>query len=230
MDKKSNYLLFAGIILIIVVSPTLFNLPAIFKFWDFSQSGQIGGTIGGITSPFINLLGAVLVYLSFKQQINANKIQNKALENEIQRNNAERKYASIIYDIDNLRADINDFRLFGENALFGTNALYKFQQNVISMKSLVGIEQITGSHPFKNLYYLIASTDNILSTIKKLEIDEEEKRGLYQKLIYLYSSKIGEHALIILTKINEFKVDNNMVEVITLTEIKLRSFITLEKL
>ena len=95
--------IFIGITLIIVISPTLFTLPSIFKFWDFSKSGQIGDTICGITAPFINLLGAILVYLSFSEQIEANKNQRKALENEIKRNNEEMTLTQPDYTIHSLQ-------------------------------------------------------------------------------------------------------------------------------
>lgn len=38
----------------------------------FRNTGQIGDTIGGITAPFVGLLSAYLVYISFKAQIAAN--------------------------------------------------------------------------------------------------------------------------------------------------------------
>lgn len=44
---------------------------------DFSESGQIGDTIAGITSPLIGLFAAFLVYLSFEQQRLANEYLSK---------------------------------------------------------------------------------------------------------------------------------------------------------
>ncbi|MBU3660157.1 MAG: hypothetical protein FGM14_09820 [Flavobacteriales bacterium] len=59
---------------IIMVLPILLTVPAIFNFLNFSEKGQIGDTIGGITAPFINGLAAILVFLAFKEQIKANEI------------------------------------------------------------------------------------------------------------------------------------------------------------
>ncbi len=69
-----------------------FTRPAYFDAWDFSNTGQIGGTIGGITSPIINLIGALLVYFSFQQQLRANQIQINALDEEKERNRNNRKF------------------------------------------------------------------------------------------------------------------------------------------
>lgn len=70
--KMSHLLLIIGVIIFII--PTIAVLPALIRSFDFSTTGQIGDTIGGITSPFINAIGAVLVYLAFKEQIRANKL------------------------------------------------------------------------------------------------------------------------------------------------------------
>jgi len=60
--------------LIILVIPPLLKLPAVCEFFDFSSAGQIGDTIGGITVSFINAIGAILVFLAFKEQIKANNL------------------------------------------------------------------------------------------------------------------------------------------------------------
>ncbi len=61
------------VLLIILIVPNLLTLPAIWSRLDFSETGQLGDTIGGLTAPFINGLSVVLVYLAFKEQIKANK-------------------------------------------------------------------------------------------------------------------------------------------------------------
>ncbi|WP_310486419.1 hypothetical protein [Chamaesiphon sp. VAR_69_metabat_338] len=52
-----------------------------------STRGLTGDFLGGVASPFIGLVSAILVYLSFQQQIRANKIQIEALKQESKRNN-----------------------------------------------------------------------------------------------------------------------------------------------
>ncbi|QXP72552.1 hypothetical protein H0I31_02285 [Tenacibaculum sp. AHE15PA] len=54
-------------------STYVFTRPFILKNFNFSETGQIGDAIGGITASIINLIGAVLVYISFKEQIKANE-------------------------------------------------------------------------------------------------------------------------------------------------------------
>lgn len=66
-------------IILIIISPFLFSKLSSWISFDQS-SGVIGDTIGGVTAPFINLLAAFLVFLSFHAQIRANQQLNK--ENE----------------------------------------------------------------------------------------------------------------------------------------------------
>jgi hypothetical protein len=70
---KTNQILLILIIIIIFI-PFLFTFPAISKYFEYSNTGGIGDTIGGITAPFINGFSALLVFLAFKAQIKANEI------------------------------------------------------------------------------------------------------------------------------------------------------------
>lgn len=65
--------MFIGVLLV-VLFPLLFTWQKI-SWISFQDTGPIGDTIGGITAPIVGLLGAYLVYVSFKAQVEANKIQ-----------------------------------------------------------------------------------------------------------------------------------------------------------
>ena len=64
------------IVVVVLVFTALTPLIFVQKWTDtsFLQTGPIGDTIGGITAPFINGLAALLVYIAFKEQLNANEI------------------------------------------------------------------------------------------------------------------------------------------------------------
>lgn len=66
----------------LLVAIAVLSLPAIltqtgYVVFDFSNLGQVGDTIGGITSPFVGLLSAYLIYKAFIIQVEANKIQSR---------------------------------------------------------------------------------------------------------------------------------------------------------
>lgn len=64
-----------GVALFALIAPLLFTRKAWFFDVSFVDTGQIGDTIGGISAPFIGLVGAFLVYKSFEAQIKANHQQ-----------------------------------------------------------------------------------------------------------------------------------------------------------
>jgi len=78
--RSKRWLLFLSIVLAICFPIVLIKLST---FTWLSGKGDIGNAIGGITSPFVGLIGAILVYLSFEQQIEANRIQRLALRSQI---------------------------------------------------------------------------------------------------------------------------------------------------
>lgn len=72
-ENKTEIILITIIIITgIIFFPWLFT-QSFFSVYNFSKTGQIGDTIGGITSPFINGIGAILVYIAFKEQVNSSK-------------------------------------------------------------------------------------------------------------------------------------------------------------
>ncbi|MBW8244022.1 hypothetical protein K1F50_14535 [Muricauda oceani] len=58
-----------------LIAPWIFTRYGPFPVLTFSDTGEIGDTIGGISAPFIGLVAAFLVYKSFEAQIKANHSQ-----------------------------------------------------------------------------------------------------------------------------------------------------------
>jgi len=151
------------IAVIIVVIPPLLTIPAFFGFWDFSSTGEIGDTLGGITAPFINGFAAILVFVAFKAQIEANKIfQNQ-------------EALKIILD------EINLLR----------NESTKFQENTQTIRAnptqyeAVNREMIR-LLVLKNLIYVLSEIMLVYELVKKYE--GKEKDFIHQKLVYLYNN------------------------------------------
>lgn len=88
MSVKSLNLLsyiFAGFsILLIIVgccAPLVFTQCG--SLVDFTETGQIGDTIGGTMSPIVAIAGVFMTFIAFLMQINANKIQSEQLRNKV---------------------------------------------------------------------------------------------------------------------------------------------------
>ncbi len=105
--EKSKYTAFWPLIAIaaaVFCLPAIFNHPAIFgiRAFDFSESGQIGDTIGGITAPFFNLIAAILIFLSFKEQTKTNEYFLRGAR-------IEKEYDIIFHLIENIDSRISAF-------------------------------------------------------------------------------------------------------------------------
>lgn len=111
--KYWPYILAAGIVLIFAsASPYLFSKLA----WGIefgSETGSIGDTIGGITAPFLSLLGSILVFAALKAQIDANRavqMQFDKQENDLKLESIN-KIELLSVDLDSI---INDIELRAE--------------------------------------------------------------------------------------------------------------------
>lgn len=72
---KCHYLCIVGAGVIIAFTPYLLTCNAIHERFNFTETGNIGDTIGGITAPFVGMLNVVLLYITLHAQLNFNKKQ-----------------------------------------------------------------------------------------------------------------------------------------------------------
>lgn len=94
------YFLFVG--LLIFIFPWLFTRSSLLGF-DFTSTGQIGDTIGGITAPALSLFGSFLIYLTLRAQIDA----NRKLNDQFNQQSVTRSFEELSKYISN---QINEFR------------------------------------------------------------------------------------------------------------------------
>ena len=82
-DFSSKILLSIAFISIIIsfIAPIIFTQ---FSWIDFSGTGEIGDTLGGIMNPFIAIGGVLLTYLAFYMQFKANKLQRQQFEIQLE--------------------------------------------------------------------------------------------------------------------------------------------------
>ena len=69
-----KFLLGVGIIATLL-SPVLLTQNSFWEIFDFTETGQIGDIIGGITEPIVGLVSIILLYITFKEQRNFNAQQ-----------------------------------------------------------------------------------------------------------------------------------------------------------
>jgi hypothetical protein len=111
-----------------------------------STRGLTGDFLGGVASPFIGLVSAILVYLSFQQQIRANKIQMEALKQESKRNN-------IRSTLNILRSEISDLIL--ENPVDDHKTYHGMQafEKFVELFHRSGLESLTKNENVADTIY-----------------------------------------------------------------------------
>ena len=157
--------------ILIIVLPTLittFHIPLGCLNTDFTNTGQIGDAIGGITAPIIGLISIWLLYITFRELLT--NLQEKILEK-----------------LDNLTLTYNSHTYIGFDEIY-TNKdnlskideqeLIKFKSNLIYCHRLIRIFLLTNKEaPLKQgikgtLYKMIEDIVN-----KLLEIYDIVKMG-----------------------------------------------------
>lgn len=74
---------------------------------DFTHTGEIGDTIGGISAPIIGLLTSVLLYLALIEQKDATLLQKQSIDDQKVLFTKERDYELVLTLIRNIKDDFN---------------------------------------------------------------------------------------------------------------------------
>lgn len=87
-----HILLLTVVFLLICFSPVVFTQSALFglDFFDLSDKGTIGDTIGGVTAPIVGFLNVLLLWFTLRAQLAFNKDQDKINKEQQKFNDANR--------------------------------------------------------------------------------------------------------------------------------------------
>ena len=186
-NLKNLILLIIGVVLLMFLATFLFTRHAFSNLFDYSLTGQIGDTIGGIASPIIGLMGAVLVYLSFREQIEANTIQRDALRNEIKRSDATKDFQALLDIFKQIKEDYSNLEYLNTK---GKRALVNFKldfrkQPKISMKKAF----------YKDFTFLLEVLNILIERSKSLELNKNDSSLLLKLIILFYNSKLETHVI-----------------------------------
>lgn len=213
--SKARWFLLAGI-LVILIMPFLFTGHSFNERFDFTGTGQIGDTIGGITAPFLNLIGAFLVFYALQAQVTANELiqsqidkdnETKELDNEAQ--NLNQIYSYLIDSINSFRfrtlpkeflkkVNEDDFK----NEYSGGEAFYQlFSQ--INCHYHGTPSQLRSHQPVSELISILKIMDLLLDELQTTK--SKNKEILLTLINHLFNYKI-------ITRVREDSVDELQVE------------------
>lgn len=183
-------------ILVIIFMPMLLTKESIFPLADFSTTGQIGDTIGGITAPFLSLVGSVLVFLALKSQIRANQI----IEDQRKKDNEAKNLNQLFHYINE---NVNNFTFVTlpkhhlHNAdeepteLSGARAFYKLFDQVVS-KFHEKQEDLDTNPSIIELFDILKSISDLISQIEDSEAPNSKllKDLIHQLFFYKITARV----------------------------------------
>lgn len=178
----------------------IFSLPAIWESWDLSNKGQIGDTIGGITSPIIGVFGTVLLYLSFKAQ-------RDSISDEKEWNKKRLNSEILNFYLRDIKDEYNNLQVGEEK---GMSALY----------TISATEDLTVYKNIDPILSILHSTKSFIARLedKNLKILETDKNYFETAVKEFYTFKVYKSLQIILTRIDKSNNDELKKEIKTVKE------------
>lgn len=176
---KDNTVLKIVVLLLIIsiISPYILTRES-FVGISFEGKGEIGDVIGGTTAPFINLIAAILVFVSFRQQVAAN--ENQTDVNEVLMKTTNHAYIEKLYnDV------ITSHNYLGSDQIFrplnnSLDRLFNFPLDKINV-------DISDDIDYSRIYNLLNSVEFLILEIENHIKDEKMKNFNFSKLALFLS-------------------------------------------
>ena len=203
-----------------LIGISIMILPSVFtrelNFIDFTHTGGIGDTIGGITAPFMSFFGSILVYLALKSQVDANDEIKKQFEKQKTDESNDFIYSNFKERINIVISEINSFNIsFHENTLIsnieklpskqgkkynfiGLQALNLFLLEyfrLLKENQILHEKDIILDNSYHAIFININAIINLFyKTHRELttcySLDDKKKEELRELLRYVYFSKL----------------------------------------
>ena len=207
--KKERVILWiAGALMIFgCFAPIIFTRTKLFECLDFSNTGEIGDTIGGTMTPIVSLVAVILTYLAFLKQVEANKIQTKQFNLTLERKESdeekqlENSLELIILDVDFAIQDMeerikyfDDYlkddckRIYGEGILRNnpTVSLSRYRtidRNLLYNAYMQCIDVNKPMELFRRTYMILDYySEKAKETISILKKDMQQSNQLHDKI------------------------------------------------
>lgn len=125
--------------------------------FDYTNSGQIGDTIGGISSPFIGVAAAVLTFMAFYMQFKANEM---------------------------LSSQFNLQKVDDQRDKYENNILFLIKQNRSIIESMSIAENIEGARCFAKMHIELRAIYEITKEFYHDELTDDEIANISYLLLF----------------------------------------------
>ncbi len=179
-----SLIIFAVIIVGICFLPSLLTKPGQL---DFSETGQIGDTIGGILSPFVAIAAAILTFIAFWVQFKANIQQRHDIAIE--------RFESNLFEMIHVQQDIVNGLLLQNvdgkgNIIRSEKGRDVFQFAYEDMPQIIKVGDVKRRLTLKNALSLSDDVKHTLSTLPDLWFLDHYFRHLYRIFKYIDDANI----------------------------------------
>jgi hypothetical protein len=188
---------FIGIILFIIMAPYLFTQLSLFPWIDFDKTSSMGDTIGGITAPIIGVFSALLVYITFREQVKANAMQVKALNDDKKERNLQSSFNLILTELNWCSTEYDKFEF---NNVFGVAAV----DELIKKREISKTSNSEMLLIFQKLLSLVGYLNKMNTMIDNLNSDKYQAI-LANKMLFIYRSKTRKYKSKILEYSDNFE-------------------------
>lgn len=158
----------------------------------FDGTGEIGDTIGGLSTPFLNLLGIILLYITLREQINSLNLQRISLEtqqkeliNQEESSRNERSFVIMSGQIKQLKIEINNVRIvkWDKEVITGISAFYEVMEKLHEDNDFIRKFLSNSSQTFFVRYYFILNdVTRILRNNFNSKLEQSVKETIYEDL------------------------------------------------
>lgn len=195
--ENAKWLLWIGIAFCLI-SPFIVTLPFFNKLFNYSTTGQIGDTIGGITSPITNILGAILVFFALKAQIEANNLIQEQFDDQKAEETNRKKLLYITELVNIIKNDVQEFTFSIRDGNYKYNynssdAIYQFLKSIRNGDHDLTYEEFAKKNPKINeLVNLFEIFHKQIDLIRREDISNFDQQFFISILEYQYKSKIKQ--------------------------------------
>jgi len=200
-DSKVKLILIVILIIVIIICclPVLLVQPSRNSSLDFTNTGQIGDTIGGIMGPFVAILAATLTFFAFWVQYKANQQQTKQFRIQAKDSRVDRFESRLSELVKIHRDNLNEIEIDG---IKGRKAFISMLQEI--KYSYYCVKELF-IHQYNNellldiayrVFYLGVEKKSLILLYKSLQdkLPQNEIAGLISHLDY-HKSKYIKGAL-----------------------------------
>lgn len=164
--------------------PWLFTHPYLLSWdsFDFSQTGEIGDTIGGITAPIVGLISILLLWWTLTEQLKFNKEQTKF-------NDANR-----ILSMETHLLHLDDYLHFGPTDSKNTiqcNGITDLKRLFDGSIENVGIAANELEKTIDHVHIIDTAASSLISFLNQSGLDIQEKKASYT-MAEMYLSNISD--------------------------------------